>query len=148
MNPLRIVFRTDANQQIGTGHFMRCLTLADEIRRSNADICFVARDLPVHLQQLLFERGVTYLALPTPDALHDTDELPHARWLPTSQAHDADQTLAAMGEGTWDWLVVDHYALDHRFETPLRVACQYIMVIDDLADRIYDCDLLLNQKSF
>jgi len=148
MNPLRIVFRTDANQQIGTGHFMRCLTLADEMRRSNADICFVARDLPRHLQQLLFERGMTYLALPTPDALHDTDELPHARWLPTSQAHDAEHTLAVLGKGSWDWLVVDHYALDHRFETPLRKVCKHIMAMDDLADRIHDCDVLLDQNFY
>jgi len=57
MSPLRIVFRTDANRQIGTGHFMRCLTLADEMRRSSADICFVVRELPMHLQQMLTERS-------------------------------------------------------------------------------------------
>ena len=63
MNPLRIAFRTDANQQIGTGHFMRCLTLADELRRSAADICFVSRALPIHLQQMLSEHGVQYIAV-------------------------------------------------------------------------------------
>lgn len=148
MKPLRILFRTDANQQIGTGHFMRCLTLADEMRRSAAEICFVARELPLHLQQMLFERDVTYLALLTPDAVHDIDELPHARWLPTSQAHDADQTLAVLGKGSWDWLVVDHYALDHRFETLLRAACKHILAIDDLADRRHDCDVLLDQNFY
>ena len=146
MNPLRILFRTDANQQIGTGHFMRCLTLADEMRRSTADVCFVARELPLHLQEMLFERGVTYLTLPTPDAVHGADELPHSRWLPTSQAHDAEHTLAVLGKGSWDWLVVDHYALDHRFETPLRAVVQHVLVIDDLADRMHYCDVLLDQN--
>ena len=148
MNPLRILFRTDANQQIGTGHFMRCLTLADEMRRSNAVICFVARALPLHLQQMLTERGFKYLALPQPKATQDTDELPHAAWLTTSQAHDAEQTLAALGAGTWDWLVVDHYALDQRFETPLREVCKHVMAIDDLADRVHDCDVLLDQNFY
>lgn len=148
MNPLRILFRTDANQQIGTGHFMRCLTLADEMRRSNAVICFVARALPLHLQQMLTERGFKYLALPQPKATQDTDELPHAAWLTTSQAHDAEQTLAALGVGTWDWLLVDHYSLDHRFEKPLRAVCQHVMVIDDLADRVHDCDVLLDQNFY
>ena len=127
---------------------MRCLTLADEFLRANAQISFVARNLPQHLQNMLTDRGMRYLALPSPDTSMDADELPHARWLHTSQAHDADQTLAAMGEGTWDWLVVDHYALDHRFETPLRAACQYVMVIDDLADRTHDCDVLLDQNFY
>jgi len=148
MNPLRIVFRTDANQQIGTGHFMRCLTLADEMRRSATDICFVARELPMHLQQMLTERGVQYLALPKSEVTQDIDELPHAAWLTTSQAKDVEQTLVALGAGTWDWLVVDHYALDHRFETPLRKVCQHVMVIDDLADRVHDCDVLLDQNYY
>jgi len=148
MSPLRIVFRTDANQQIGTGHFMRCLTLADEMRRSNADICFVSRALPLHLQQMLTERSIQYVALPKPDGKQDTDELPHSAWLTTSQAKDAELTLAALGASTWDWLVVDHYALDQRFETPLRKVCKHVMVIDDLADRVHDCDVLLDQNYY
>jgi UDP-2,4-diacetamido-2,4,6-trideoxy-beta-L-altropyranose hydrolase len=148
MNPLRIAFRTDANQQIGTGHFMRCLTLADELRLRNAEICFVARGLPLHLQQMLTERSIQYIALPKPDGKKDTDELPHAAWLLTSQTHDAEQTMAALGAGTWDWLVVDHYALDHRFEKPLRSVVQHVMVIDDLADRVHDCDVLLDQNFY
>ena len=89
MNPLRIAFRTDANQQIGTGHFMRCLTLADEMRRSAADICFVSRALPLHLKQMLDERGFDCIALPETEDTQVTDELPHASWLTTSQSKDA-----------------------------------------------------------
>ena len=145
---MRIVFRTDANHVIGTGHFVRCLTLADELRLTGAHILFVARDLPLHLQQMLSERGVGYLALPKLDVVHNTDELLHATWLQTSQAHDAEQTLTALGAGSWDWLVVDHYALDHRFETPLRAIAKHILAIDDLADRIHDCDVLLDQNFY
>lgn len=148
MTDLRIVFRTDANLVIGTGHFVRCLTLADELRRSGAHIFFVARDLPWHLQQMLSEYSICYRALPKIETAHNTDELPHATWLQTSQAHDAEQTLAALGAGSWDWLVVDHYALDHRFETPLRAIAQRVLVIDDLADRVHDCDVLLDQNFY
>jgi UDP-2,4-diacetamido-2,4,6-trideoxy-beta-L-altropyranose hydrolase len=45
-----------------------------------------------------------------------------------------------------DWLIVDHYALDHRWETAMRLKCARIMCIDDLADRSHDCDLLLDQS--
>ena len=146
MTQMRIIFRTDANHVIGTGHFVRCLTLAEEMKRTGAHICFVARNLPLHLQQMLSERGVVYLALPKLDVAQDTDELSHASWLQTSQAHDAAQTLALLGPDKWNWLVVDHYALDHRFETPLRAIAQHILVIDDLADREHDCDVLLDQN--
>ena len=148
MTNLRIVFRTDANLVIGTGHFVRCLTLADELRRTGAHIFFVARDLPLHLQQMLSERNISYRALPKIEAAHNMDELPHATWLQTSQTHDAEQTLAALGAGSWDWLVVDHYALDHRFETPLRAIARRVLVIDDLADREHDCDVLLDQNFY
>ena len=146
MANLRIVFRTDANQQIGTGHFMRCLTLADELRLQNAEISFVARRLPTHLQQMLIERAFKYYALNGFEDAKPIDELPHASWLQTSQANDADLTLALLGAGTWDWLVVDHYALDYRFEKPMRSLAQNILVIDDLADRVHDCDALLDQN--
>jgi UDP-2,4-diacetamido-2,4,6-trideoxy-beta-L-altropyranose hydrolase len=122
--------------------------MADEMFRSAAEIGFVSRALPLHLGQMLTERGFHFIALPETEVRLETDELPHASWLTTSQAKDAEQTMAALGAGTWDWLVVDHYALDHRFETPLRAACQYVMVIDDLADRTHDCDVLLDQNFY
>jgi UDP-2,4-diacetamido-2,4,6-trideoxy-beta-L-altropyranose hydrolase len=143
---IRIVIRTDANETIGSGHFMRCMTLADELSQHGVDICFVSRSLPLHLQQMLHARGLKYFALPKPLKPHDLDELTHAKWLQTSQAQDAEQTLSLLDEKIYDWLIVDHYALDHRFEKLLRKACHHILVIDDLADRIHDCDVLLDQN--
>jgi UDP-2,4-diacetamido-2,4,6-trideoxy-beta-L-altropyranose hydrolase len=43
-------------------------------------------------------------------------------------------------------LVVDHYALDEYWESRLRPFCRHLVVIDDLADRRHDCDLLLDQN--
>ena len=61
---------------------------------------------------------------------------------------DAGQTRAAIeASGVKpDWLVVDHYALDQRWESALRKSAGRIMAIDDLADRVHDCDLLLDQN--
>ncbi|MCK5444915.1 MAG: UDP-2,4-diacetamido-2,4,6-trideoxy-beta-L-altropyranose hydrolase, partial [Rhodospirillaceae bacterium] len=44
------------------------------------------------------------------------------------------------------WLVVDHYGLDETFEREMRSWAKKIMVIDDLANRSHDCDLLLDQN--
>jgi UDP-2,4-diacetamido-2,4,6-trideoxy-beta-L-altropyranose hydrolase len=143
----RIAFRTDANSEIGTGHFMRCLTLADELKKHGAEICFVARKLPAHLIQMLEESNINFYGLPLVNA-EDPDELPHSQWLQTSQNQDATQTIEALGSCKLDLLVVDHYAIDQRWEKLLRDTTNKIMVIDDLADRHHDCDLLLDQNFY
>ena len=92
----RIAFRADANSEIGTGHFMRCLTLADELKKHDAEICFVARKLPAHLIQMLDERKINFYGLPLINA-EEPDELPHSQWLQTSQNQDAIQTIEVLG---------------------------------------------------
>ena len=146
MSELRIAFRTDANSEIGTGHFMRCVTLADELRKYDFEICFVSRGMPEYLTQMLNVRNIEFYALTESSKTEKFDELQHSRWLKTSQLEDAMQTISAIGTRRFDWLVVDHYALDHRWETHLRVLAKQIMVIDDLADRQHDCDVLLDQN--
>jgi len=148
MTSQRIAFRTDANGEIGTGHFMRCLTLADELKKNGAEISFVARGMPEHLTQMLQERNFAFHALPEDISAEDIDELPHSRWLKTSQHQDAVHTLEKLGHDFFDWIIVDHYAIDQRWETSLRVLAKKIMVIDDLADRQHDCDILLDQNFY
>lgn len=143
----RIAFRTDANSEIGTGHFMRCLTLADAFKKDAVESCFVARELPTHLIQMLQERNIDFYGLPLVEA-KEPDKLPHSQWLKTSQNQDALQTIEALGVSKLDWLVVDHYALDQRWERSLRDVASKIMVIDDLADRHHDCDVLLDQNFY
>jgi UDP-2,4-diacetamido-2,4,6-trideoxy-beta-L-altropyranose hydrolase len=73
--------------------------------------------------------------------------LSHAHWLGvTSQSDVADTQQALQGEGMIDWLVVDHYALDAKWEQAMQAMSRNLMVIDDLADRQHYCDLLLDQN--
>lgn len=146
---LSVAFRVDAAGLIGTGHFMRCLTLAEALLRRGASVCFVSRGLPAHLGEMLAERGMACLPLLSEDAqAYAIDELAYAAWLGTSQAHDAHGTAQALAGRTWDWLIVDHYALDRRWETVMRGVAHGIMAIDDLADRHHDCDMLLDQNFY
>lgn len=150
----RIVFRCDASQRIGSGHVMRCLTLAGHLRQQQAECLFVCREHPGHLLALIRARGFVALVLPAPteQATAGADSsLAHADWLGVAQEQDAQECLAtlqaaAMLTAPIDWLVVDHYALDHRWERLLRPHCRRLLVIDDLADRAHDCDLLLDQN--
>jgi len=54
---MEVVFRVDSSTEMGYGHVMRCLTLADGLRNRKANIKFVCRDLPGHLGSLVIEKG-------------------------------------------------------------------------------------------
>lgn len=145
---MKIAFRTDASIQIGTGHFMRCITLADELKKQGARISFISRNLPPHLSEMLNARKIEHITLITDVIQEPSDRLAHSSWLGTSQSKDAQATLQALANQTWDWVVVDHYALDERWESAVRQNCKKLMVIDDLADRQHDCDVLLDQNFY
>lgn len=147
---VRIAFRADASVQIGTGHVMRCLTLADELTRQGHECRFVCREHEGHLGELITSKGYGLTLLPscsdneldTKDSRSDN----YARWLGVPWQEDARQTLGALTPWKPDCLVVDHYALDAEWERALANAVGSIMVIDDLANRPHECALLLDQN--
>lgn len=149
---MRIALRADASVQIGTGHVMRCLTLADALRAQGHECLFICRDHPGNLSELIAQRGFElHLLRQETDALHsagseDAATPEHAQWLGVPWQQDAEQTLNALNGKKTDWLVVDHYALDARWERRVAAQVNNIMVIDDLADRPHECQLLLDQN--
>ena len=147
---MKIVFRVDASLSIGTGHVMRCLSLANGVVRAGGTVIFVCREMAGNLCDEIAARGFMVIRLPT-DAVWTAqsggDGPPHAAWLGASWQQDAVHTRDALEP--WapvDWLVVDHYALDARWESALRPLTKQLMAIDDLFDRPHDADLLLNQN--
>lgn len=143
---LRIAIRVDSSTQIGTGHFMRCLTLADELVQRGAQIRFISRHILSYLRDMLTKKGIEFMPLKNETGPSNIDELPHAHWLGVSQQQDAQATVKAISDQSWDWLIVDHYALDARWEIALRKTAKKIFVVDDIADRVHDCDILLDQN--
>lgn len=144
---MNIAFRVDASQQIGTGHFMRCFTLADALCQRGAKILFVSRYLPEYLQDMLRGKGYEFRMLQSL-ANGNIDDLAHSHWLETTQRSDAEESFQLLSDRIWEWLVVDHYALDFRWESILRKTVKNILVIDDIADRQHDCDILLDQNFY
>lgn len=150
---VNIVFRVDASRIIGTGHVVRCLTLAESLRARGASCLFVSRDHPGNMLSHIRANGfeVRSLSVSSGAAVAPVMRQPfpaHSSWLGVDWETDADQTLDAIGGMAVDWLVVDHYAIDVRWERRLGLASKKLMVIDDLADRSHECDLLLDQNWF
>lgn len=151
---MKIAIRTDASLYMGTGHLMRCLTLADEVRREGHMVTFICRELPGNLCELIEKKGYHVYRLPFQDK--DKNRIQTVQdvstWLGATWREDAEQTISVLQEisieSKIDWLVVDHYALDIQWEHKLRPFVKRIMVIDDLANRRHDCDLLLDQNLY
>ena len=145
---MNVAFRVDASNEIGTGHFMRCLTLADALKQRDAGIRFVSRHMPPYLRGLLSAKGYAFVPLNSISSEDANNPLSHAHWLGTGQLADARDAIQVLSDQAWDWLVVDHYALDARWESALRQTAQNILVIDDIADRQHDCNILLDQNYY
>lgn len=149
---MNIAFRVDASTRMGLGHLTRCRTLAKGLQERGASVHFVCRAHQGHQIQMLEAEGYSVSSLPK--ALEQTaTDGDYAAWLGVSQDQDADETLAALNTLTrsgkhakWDWLIVDHYGLDRAWEQRLRSVSKQILVIDDLANREHDCDVLLDQN--
>lgn len=144
---MNIAIRTDSSTLIGSGHLMRCLTLAERYRKDGNLVTFVCRDLPGNMAYLVSDKGFALTMLPAAEERPDLTG--YAKWLTVTQEQDADETIAAIKKiGLIDRLVVDSYAIDSIWEKRLRSYVTKIMVIDDLANRQHDCDILLDQNFY
>ena len=144
---ISVAFRVDASLEIGSGHVIRCLTLADGLRLRGAECYFITRPFPGHLTDFIRQRGHAVLELPVLDTLEtNTINAGYAGWLGTDWRTDAAQTVQVLAPHNMDWLVVDHYALDMNWESAVSGKCKNVLVIDDLANRRHQCQILLDQN--
>lgn len=141
-----IAFRVDATNEMGIGHFMRCLTLAKALRQKGVGyIRFLCRYLPPHLHQILIDSAFDIRFLKERNQFNVKSNLYHSDWLGVCQVTDAEEVCSLLSDRYWHWIIVDHYAIDKTWHSYVKPLCARLMVIDDLADREHLCDLLLDQ---
>lgn len=132
---MRVALRVDASAAMGLGHLTRCFSLAHALKAAGAEVRFVTRELGVGSASRIAAQRFQVI------------ELAPSNKVAADMRRDADETLEALDGFDSDWIVVDHYELDaawHRgvAARPTRRIC----VIDDLADRDLDADVLVDQN--
>lgn len=144
---MNVTFRCDSSINIGIGHVMRCITLANALRIQGVRCSFICRIHEGSIISLIKKHGFIVYELTSNSTSHRPYSTSgHLSWLGISQKQDAKECIFILNQIKPDWLIIDHYALDATWEKTLRPYCKKIMVLDDLADRVHDCDLLLDQS--
>lgn len=154
---LNVALRVDASLTMGTGHVYRCLTLASQLRQHGHRVVFICRQLPGNLIDLITAHDFRVLRL-SQGAMTTTtanDHCQHGDWLGVDYQQEiaqaaqvVDHYLGEIGCTQLDWLIIDHYGIEHRWHTAMRSRCRQVLQIDDLADRDFDCDILLDQNFY
>jgi UDP-2,4-diacetamido-2,4,6-trideoxy-beta-L-altropyranose hydrolase/UDP-4-amino-4,6-dideoxy-N-acetyl-beta-L-altrosamine N-acetyltransferase len=130
---------------MGTGHVMRCITLAQVLKENGVNVEFICRKHEGSLIDKIRSSGFTAHELEVYKEIEADNGLAHSHWLGATQQQDAGDCIDILKAEKLDWLIVDHYALDEQWQKKLRPFCEKLMVIDDLADRKHHCDILLDQ---
>lgn len=143
---MNIVIRTDASSKIGSGHVMRCLSLSNALSKNGNDIRFICKEHTSNLINKIINIGYKVERLPVSKSKDSDVKSKHYEWLGGTQEDDAQKTINVIKSLAIDWMIVDHYALDERWHERVRHYVKQILVIDDLCDRKFNCDVLLNQN--
>jgi UDP-2,4-diacetamido-2,4,6-trideoxy-beta-L-altropyranose hydrolase len=145
---MKVGFRVDSGVVIGGGHLSRCLTLANKLILNGVSQCyFILKSHKGNLAATIEHHGFSLKVLPLefqPDYYSDD----YKQWVGGNALHDAKSTLNYLEENGFtadDWLIVDHYGLDHTFEKIIGESGINVGVIDDLANRQHSCDFLVDQ---
>ncbi|MBW2660706.1 MAG: UDP-2,4-diacetamido-2,4,6-trideoxy-beta-L-altropyranose hydrolase [Deltaproteobacteria bacterium] len=131
----KLIIRADANTQIGTGHIMRCIALAQTWQDQGGDVIFLSNCDSEALRQRIIDEGFDFIPIekPCPDI------------------SDLDQTLSVLTNETnltdTLWLVIDGYHFTSDYQKAIRENGYKLLVIDDMAHLDhYHADILLNQN--
>jgi UDP-2,4-diacetamido-2,4,6-trideoxy-beta-L-altropyranose hydrolase len=130
---VKVIFRADAGTEMGTGHVMRCLALAQAWQDAGGHVIFAMAMQAPALESRLYAEGMECLLLSTQ----------------RGSAADARQTVALAQREDAAAVVVDGYHFDAPYQRAIKEAGLRLLFIDDYghADR-YWADLVLNQNIY
>lgn len=120
---MKVVFWVDSRVERGGGHLSRSLTLANALIANGHEVNFVLQDHSSFLD-------LTYIT----------------KYNASTHIDCLSQIRSINDDSDIDWIVIDNYDISNVEEDQLRPHTKNILVIDDLANRVHNCDLLVDQN--
>lgn len=144
-----LFIRIDSGIEIGLGHMMRCFALAEVLKNVGFKVCFISKKLRGNICDFIVGKGYRVYYLPTKNYNKKQNQFSKDdnNKIIENDALETTKILTNYIDKP-SWLLVDHYDLDIRWESILRKFVKKIIVVDDLANRKHDCDLLLDQNLY
>ena len=131
-NPL--IIRADASVNIGTGHVMRCLALAQAWHESGGVVTFLFAFPLESLEKRILSEGfqTVYLDAAEPGSIED-----------------AAETATIAGQQEAQWVVIDGYHFDADYQRKLKEVGLKVLFVDDYGHAShYYADIILNQNVY
>lgn len=129
---MNFIFRTDSSSEIGTGHMMRCIALAQKMQDCGHQIFFLMIDPDPYARKRLGCEGVKLIPM-------ESCEL----------SKDADITVETSQSVGAQWIVVDGYKFDGKYQSVLKDARASVLFVDDNGHcDDYNADFILNQNVY
>ena len=122
-----VVFRADANPEIGMGHIMRCLSIADAFSEDFKVSFILSDDGPI---KIISDRGYESVVLESDYRYPD------------------DETAYWPDEITPDILIVDSYFVTDHYMHELRKRSGLLVYVDDLSEHPYKVDTIINYNVY
>jgi UDP-2,4-diacetamido-2,4,6-trideoxy-beta-L-altropyranose hydrolase len=141
----KVIIRTDSSFQMGLGHVFRCLTLANQLVKYSCEVTFICREFEGNKAAHVIEQGHNVIYLKD-DPNFKSDDL-YETWLGASETDDAQEVIEALiaNDIKPDMFIVDHYGISNKWHKIVNKKKLPLLVIDDLANREYECSHLLDQ---
>jgi len=128
---MKVVIRADAGSEIGTGHLMRCIALAQALQAKGHCVIFARTGDTQSLSDRLRSESLSCIALQSPRGSVD----------------DAAETIGLARRASATWIVLDGYHFGGSYQSTVKAAGLNLLVVDDKGDLgPYCADIILNQN--
>ncbi len=129
---MRAVFRADGSPEIGMGHIMRSVVLAEELKRGGCQVVFMSReDEATH--KLLKEKSIEVHTI-------SDESLP----LHGDLMKEKETIKAVLKKIQPDVVVTDSYDITASYLETIKPYCKVLVSIDDLAEIEFCSDIIVN----
>ena len=127
----KILIRVDASVEIGAGHFVRQLALAQLLIDERFDVHFLTKTTQKELINQAIEEGV------------------HIQTLANSMSIEADaqETVAYAKKIGAHWVILDGYSFVTEYQQTLKDEGLKLLCVDDMAHCHFVADIVLNQNT-